>query len=658
MNMSLRSTLTSLAVMACFIHTASAQDVRSPNGRISVMITNDSDRLVYRVTRDDKPIMAASRLGMLLAGDVDNQKLQIVKSEAHSVNESWAPVIGKRTLVHNQFNELDLTVEVEGKTPRQMNVVFRVYDEGVAFRYVIGPGDKTPQKVTICGDLSAINLPDPASQAWSYRPERRPMGPEILSQINGTRLYPLVLKNTESLWLAVAEAALHDFDYFNLSFSEGYPIARFQIDPCEVVTPFETPWRVIMISESPNAFVDSDLLVNLSPPPQGDFSWVKPGLSLWDWRAWGDQTKDGFTYGLNIESWKRFINFAAEQDIPYLLLDANWYGPEHSTLSDPFKGGKAAQVKQALEYGNEKGVGLILYLNDKASVNFNIEEIAKAYSDWGAVGIKYGFMKGHHQAKVRKTERIVRACAENKLLVNFHDGPIPPTGHERTWPNWNTREFVHAQSDAKRAHSPGDFVHMAYLNTIAGPIDGNHGMFDHENSVSQRPRIFAEIDSTIVAEAARTLILYSGLTVIPDSPDSYREHPELFKFIAAQKQPWKQSRTLAGEFGKWIMTMRQASDDTYLVATATDESSRTVKILLDFLEPGKRYSATILQDTRDADYKTNRSSYSSEQRNVTNKDSIDAFLAPGGGHCVIIKAKQQPAQPSGRDNAMSLAPHP
>jgi alpha-glucosidase len=577
---------------------------------------------------------------MHFENDGSGSALVIEDSRSRSVDEYWTSVVGKRSRIHNRFNELSLDTVCDDGSQR-MGIVFRAFNEGVAFRYVLGAGDSEPRRVTVVQDLSELNFIQKDARVWSYQKEQRPRGPERVSTFSGRRQYPVVVQGGGAHWLAIAEAALHDFDAFDLAFTEGESKARFTIDPCHVSTPFKTPWRVIMIAESPGALVDSDLLVNLSPSPEGDFSWVRPGVALWDWRAWGHQAKDGFTYDLNIESWKRFIDFAAAKEIPYLLLDANWYGPEHSTLSDPFQGGKAAQVKQALDYGKEKGVGLILYLNDQASVNFSIEEIAKAYAEWGAVGIKYGFMKGKGQEKVRKTERIVEACAKNKLLVNFHDGPIPPTGHERTWPNWNTREYVHAQSDAKRAHSPGDFVHMAYLNTIAGPIDGNHGLFDHEHSLEQRPRIFQQVDSTIVAEAARTLILYSGLTVIPDSPDAYQEHPELFEFIAAQKQPWQQSRTLAGEFGQWITTMRQAQDGAYLVATATDESARTVELPLDFLEPDTTYEMTVFQDAGDAHYQTNRSAYTVGHREVTAGDTVEAQLAPGGGHCLMIKPSSE-----------------
>lgn len=351
---------------------------------------------------------------------------------------------------------------------------------------------------------------------------------------------------------------------------------------------------------------------------------------------WGYVAPDGFTYEMGFESWKRMIDFASEKEIPYLLLDANWYGPEHSDLSNPFQGGLAKQVRKALDYGKQRKVGLILYLNDAASRNFQIEEIVEAYARWGAVGIKYGFMKGSGQEKVIKTERVVKACAKHKLFVNFHDGPIPPTGHERTWPHWNTREYIHAQTDAHRTHLPGDFVHMAYVQALTGPVDGNHGLFDYESPGPERPPQFGGLYSTIVAEIARTLILYSGITVIPDAPEAYQAHPELFSFLAAQKQPWQQSCTLQGEFGKWITTMRQAANGHFLVATATDQNSRVVKIAMDFLPAGD-FEATLFSDAKDAHYKTNRVAYQIRKQKVSSADVITAVLAPGGGHAILTR---------------------
>ncbi len=620
-----------------------SESVQSPDGQIRVEVGLDQGQPWYQVSRAGRSIIKRSGLGLTVTTDEatpQNKTPQwtLTQTESRDFDQTWQPVVGKRETVRNHYRELSISLQCEAAHPQTRLIQFRVYDEGVAFRYDVPADADGPTSVRFADDQSQVALTGD-HQVWSYRHERRPFGPEPVSKIQGARGYPVVMQSDAGYWLAITEANLTGMDFFDVRFPGDSQTLEIHIDSSAVTLPFRTPWRVIMISDNPSDFVNSDMLVNLSPPPQGDFSWVQPGLSLWDWRVWGYKTKDGFTYEMGFESWKRLIDFAAEKDIPYLLLDANWYGPEHSNLSDPFKGGMAAQVKQALDYGKANDVGLILYLNDAASKNFVIEDIVEAYGRWGAVGIKYGFMKGAHQEKVLKTERIVKACAANKLFVNFHDGPIPPTGHERPWPHWNTREYVHAQTDAHRTHLPGDFVHMAYVNTITGPIDGNHGLFDYETPGPERPPQFGGLYSTIVAECARTLILYSGLTVLPDAPEAYRAHPKLFDFIASQKQPWKQSRILGGEFGKWISIMRQATDGTWLVATATDEDGRTVTIPLDFLPEGD-YQAILYSDAKDAHYKTNRVAYDITTQKVNAKTTIQAVLAPGGGHAMQIKPIQ------------------
>ena len=613
--------------------------VASPNKKVGVRFKVTPQDFYYTLFWDKHPITKPSSIKIKLKTDSiyppDWGLTDVKRKTVHTV---WTPIVGKRSSVTNSYNEISFLFSRPSSIIKEKKIVFRVYDEGIAFRHIMGPNEK--KQITLVEEASYFTFID-GLNIWNYDGEKRPQGPESLLSIKGTRRYPIVMKcEDDYYWLAITEAALSDVGPMQLEFSKNsYGYIATKIPESTVTTPSYLPWRVIMVSKNPADFIDSDMLVNLSPPPKGDFSWVKPGVSFWDWRAWGYKAKDGFTYDLEINSWKRFIDFAAETKIPYLLLDANWYGDEHSNLSDPFKGGKAAQVRKALDYAKTKNVGLILYLNDKASVNFSVEEIIKAYASWGAAGIKYGFMRGKGQEKVRKTERIVKACAENHLLVDFHDGPIPPTGHERTWPNWITREYLHAQSDAKYAHTPSDFVLMAYLNTIAGPLDGNHGLFAHKNA-TDRPRIFQEVPSTIVAEAARTLILYSGLTVIPDAADAYREHLDLFGFISAQKQPWKQSKTIGGKFGKWILTMRQARDNTYLIAAANDHSERIIKIPFTFLKKGVRYNAQIFTDAEDATLEKNRDKYLVKEKLISSEDTLAIRLSAGGGCCIILRERK------------------
>jgi alpha-glucosidase len=321
------------------------------------------------------------------------------------------------------------------------------------------------------------------------------------------------------------------------------------------------------------------------------------------------------------------------------VLDANWYGPEFSKESDPLKGGKAMDVQNIIKYGKQKGVGVWLYLNDVGGKKFPIEKTLEQYGQWGASGVKYGFMAGNPEEKNIRTRMITELCAKNKLLVNFHDLPVHPYGQMRTWPNAVTREYCKAQLDGKEIFYPKTFVTSVFVNTIAGPVDMNNGMFDLRQGRTTRKDNNMEVPSTVVAEAARTLITFSGATIIPDIPEYYQKYPELLGFLSAQKMPWKESKTLAGEIGEYIVTMRQASDGVYLIGAATNEKERTLKIPMSFLPQGI-FKAEIIEDGDTAHYLTNRESYKVMQKNITRKDTFNVKLAPGGGACIKLVMKK------------------
>lgn len=329
------------------------------------------------------------------------------------------------------------------------------------------------------------------------------------------------------------------------------------------------------------------------------------------------------------------VDFAAENSIPQLVLDADWYGPEHERQSDPLKGGKVTEVKRIIAYGKEKGVGIWLYLNDVAGRHFPLEDTLKQYSAWGAVGIKYGFMVGNPTERNARTRLITERAAAHKLMVNFHDGPVHPCGQMRTFPNAVTREYCHSQLDAHRVYQPKTFVTSVFVNMLAGPLDMCNGLAD----LTQAKRVDepSPVPSTLAGEGARTLIVFSGSTVIPDIPENYRKHPEILEFIAAQKMPWRESRTLSGVIGEHIVMARQAADGTWLVGAATNEDPRDLDVPLDFLGPGT-FDALVIQDGPKSDYRTHVESYRAETRKITAADRITLKLAPGGGACILLRA--------------------
>jgi alpha-glucosidase len=328
------------------------------------------------------------------------------------------------------------------------------------------------------------------------------------------------------------------------------------------------------------------------------------------------------------------VDFAAENKIGYLVLDADWYGPEFGKDSDPTKGGKVEQVREIIAYGKTKGVGVWLYLNDVGGRRYPLEQTLKQYGEWGAAGIKYGFMQGSAAEKNIRTRRITELCAANRMLCDFHDGPVHPYGQMRTFPNAVTREFNHAQLDGHRVFEPKTFVTSVFVNMLAGPLDMNNGLAD----LTQAGRVDCAkpVPSTLAGEAARTLIVFSGATIIPDIPENYRKHPELLALIAAEKMPWRESRTLSGEIGQHIVMARQAADGAWLVGAATNEDARELDVPLSFLGTGK-HEALVIQDGAGSDYRTHQENYQAEKRSVTAADSIHLKLAPGGGACILIK---------------------
>ena len=207
----------------------------------------------------------------------------------------------------------------------------------------------------------------------------------------------------------------------------------------------------------------------------------------------------------------------------------------------------------------------------------------------------------------------------------------------RTWPNAVTREFCHAQLDAHRVFEPKTFVTTVFVNMLAGPLDMNNGMFDLRQGKTTRVDENQPVPSTVVSEAARTLITFSGATILPDIPEMYRKYPELLDFISAEKMPWKESKTLLGEIGKYIVMIRETEDD-YLIAAVTNEESRTLSIPLTFLPEGS-YKAQLIQDGDDAHYLTNRESYQVEEKQIQSGEEVSVHLAAGGGACIRIQKR-------------------
>ena len=628
-----------LLTLICFtIHSLSAQEsktVQSPDGNLSITIQPTKDgALTYSFNAFKQPAILNSPMGYSDgSGSVPSAGWMMESTKPRSVDSVWKPVWGKRAVVPDQYNELTFNlIGPDASKLQHLRLEVRAYNDGVAFRYSVPAEEKNSFAATT--ESTAYQFAGDYT-AWFYNGENANIGPVKLTESDGKRLPVMTIKASDNLYMALHEANLATGDPLVLQSTKGSTTMSVISKPGTLAAGFQSAWRVILCGKTPGTLVDSHLIELLNPDPTGDFSWVKPGVAVWDWRIDGAQI-NGFTYGMNYPSWVRMVDFAAENNIRHLVLDANWYGPEHDSKSDPLKGDKVNDVKKLLQYGREKGIGIWLYLNDVGGRKFPIEQTLKQYGDWGAAGIKYGFMRGNPAEKNAWTRKITELCAQNHLLCDFHDGPVHPYGQMRTFPNALTREYCHAQLDGHHVFVPKTFVTTVFVNMLSGPIDMNNGMFDLRQGHTTRVDESLPVPSTLVSEAARTLIVFSGATIIPDIPEYYRKYPDLLKFIALQKMPWKESKTLSGEIGEYIVEARQAADGVWLVGAATNESPRELDIPLSFLKRGK-YEVTIVQDGDNAHYLTNREVLKSETKTMKPSETVRVKLAAGGGACLIIK---------------------
>lgn len=558
------------------------------------------------------------------------QNISIVEKKTSTFKENWQTVNGKNKSVLNEYNLYDFLMKNE--SGKEFNLEIRLYDAGFAYRFVF------PQGLEKINETSSIQFSNDYT-FWAYNGENHNVGPVKLSEFGEkTVRNPVVFKTKNEKYFAIHEAAIFEHAPFVLTNSSNL---SFKLEQ-EIIAEGEatkTSWRAFILGDYPGDLIESNLLVNLNDPCKiEDPSWIKPGRAMWDWRVWGYTASDGFQYGLNTVSHKRFIDFASKNNIQYLLIDADWYGPEFSDNSDPTQARKGVNIEECMDYAKGKGVGVILYLNDVGANKFGLERILKQFSEWGAAGVKYGFMQGTPKEKVLNTRRIVELCAKYKLMVDFHDNPIAPSGDRRTWPNLITKEFGHSQADAKKSYFPETAVTMTFVNMLAGPVDMCNGWFAlNTASGNGRQKVFEKIPGTVAAEVAKLIVVYGGCFVLPDAPEEYLKKDDLFDCIRNMPAHFDSYKVLDGEIGKFISVVRSSGDE-WFVGSLTNREGRELTIHFNFLEADKKYVATFYEDTPQTHFLNNKEAYQIQKNILVDKNSkINIKLAPGGGNSIWIR---------------------
>ena len=681
-----------ICVLTANLHAALSDGelLKSPNGKITVKLQEKNAQLQYSVALNDKAIIKPSLLGLKANSDA---KLSLGDIKRSSGDKTWKPVWGIHSQINDKYNEL--AVKVNGESAQ--TIKFRVYDDGIAFRYELPQGQafSNPNYVY---EASEVNLISQSPKAWfplsvvlvsdttdldnwkekgssdtatkgNSSKKKKGKGKKKKPQDTGgdpnknsrydfkpERIRtPFTVKLADSAYISVHEAAVVESDMarvkltgHNLRYLSNIKGSGGQV----------TPWRTVTIGDRPGALIESTLIYNLNKPSTvKDTSWIKPGVTMWDWRVHGAKTKDGFVYGINTQSYLRYIDFASEAGVDYLLIDAEWYGPEHSKKSDPKTAIRAVDIEKVCSYGKKKGVGIWLYINTEALKHFDMDATFAQYKKWGVVGIKQGFLAGPDRKNVEFDLKVVKKCAEHKLMYTRHETP-KPTGYDRTYPNVMGYEFVNSMLDgpARPSATPSRVISGLFVFGLTGPVDRSCGLFDLDTYIA-RDKCHRQIPSTVVSQTAQCLIYPSGLLTLPDMPEAYQRKADLFEFISELPMNWDETKVLSSEITKHITLARRAGNN-WFVGSLADEDGHKAQVKLDFLKEGVTYKLTLYEDAPNAHYeyvgpmnkklaqaqktklkptKTRRELYQVKKLTVKKGDTIPVVMAPGGGHCMWLR---------------------
>jgi alpha-glucosidase len=630
---------------------AAEQVVASPGGKTEIRISDETGQANFTLKFKGETLVTPSPLGLVLdKGGQLSRNLKIVGAQSRTVDQTYDLVVGKARTVRDHFTETTIEFLETGGLQRRLKVVARAYDDGVAFRYVL-PDQPTLAGVAVRGEETrfdfanddrcwALNLGrfgtshegeyDPI-QAWSFR---------------ASALYELpVVCQTQKSAFAIAEADLKDWAGLSLTGrGDGGLGLQAQLsprldDPSKAVTTrigtdAVSPWRVVMMGDTPGDLVSSNLMTSLNPPTAlTDTSWIKPGKAAWDW--WNGSKVDGVPEsGMNDATMKRFIDFAAANRLEYMLIDDGWYvgsgqAPKVLPGTDVTRPIPAINLADLVAYGRAKGVGIMVWVHWKA-LDAQMDEALAAYEALGIKGIKVDFMDRDDQQIVDYYHRLLTKAGQHHLMVDLH-GAYAPRGLIRTYPHYMTQEGVMGAEYNKwsRRVTATHNVTLPFTRMLVGPMDYTPGGFRNVRPADFKDQFLLPTVQTTRGQALAMYVVYDNpLTMVSDSPVTYAASPAGLDFISAAPTSWDETRVLSGEIGQSIVIARRKGADWW-VGAMTNESGRTVKIPLAFLGAGT-FQADIREDGAEP------TALKTRGQAVTAKQTLSLTLAPSGGGVVHL----------------------
>lgn len=620
--------------------------VKSPDGRIVVDVSV-GEKTLYSVRYDSAQVLAPSPLSMRLAdGRVIGDFMRVKKAKVFSVNQEHRPVVRQKSeVIRDHYNELVLSAS-------DYRVSFRVYDDGMAYRFSTDfPADVTVMSEEVCFTFPAdfeMLFPEESSMNSA---QQRLYKKLKLSDTDTGRFCstPLIVTTDKGVRLFISESDLEsypgmflkgigenrlagDFAYYPLEEQENDDRASFATKRADymakTVGKRDYPWRLMMIADRDGKLIESNLVYNLAKPSEGDFSWVKPGKASWDW--WNALNLYGvdFKAGVNTQTYKYYVDFAAKYGLEYIILDDGW-----SDFNDVTKVVDGLDMKALTAYAADKGVGVILWV---AWLPFErrMDEAFALYSQWGIKGLKVDFMDRDDQRMVDFYYRVARKAADRKIAVDFH-GSYKPTGWIRTFPHVLSSEGVAGLEQCKWSEvtQPEHNVNLPFIRMVAGPMDYTPGGMVNMHSKEFKP--FFNTPATIGTrchQLAMYVVYESPIQMLADSPSNYYREPECMEFLSAVPSVWDETRVIDGKIGDFVVIARR-SGAVWYIGAMTDENDRELEVVLDFIDGEK--SCVSWADGLNVKMRAN--DFVRKVQQVKKGDKITLKLNGGGGYVAIVK---------------------
>lgn len=636
------------------------KEVASPSGRNKLKFVLKNGAIFYEVRRDEKPLIGLSKLGFELCGEAPlGENLKLVraryKKHAEAIELPW----GEDRFIPNNYNEAIFYLAESTLDRRIFTLKFRVFDSAIAFRYEIPPQPKF-QRLSVADELTEFNV-DLNSTAWkipAYEPDRYEYNYEKSSIFDFEKPVhtPLTMKTPIGYYLSIHEAALYNYGSMTIELKNHK--LKSNITPLSDGTkahlnlPFETPWRLVMIADSAIELTTNRAMFALNDPPRGDFSWVETLKFIGIWWAMyvGEWTwAPGEKHGATTEHAKAYIDAAVRLGVSGLLIEGwndGWEGDwlENGINNNFTKSTPDFNLAEVASYARSNHVELVGHHETVGFVDNYEKQLESAYNYYAANGVHYiktgyagsmmvinGRKEYHHsQLGVNHYQKTLELAARKKICLDIHE-PIKGTGIERTFPNLLSREGARGQEYEGGAISPSHACYLPYTRLLSGGMDYTNGILDITNSVKR-------LSTTLTRQLAYFVTIYSGMAMAADRPFIYEERfKDVFEFIKNVPTNFERTIPLAGEIGEYYVVARLSRDQkTWFIAGVTNELARRVHLDLNFL-PNTAYSATIYTDSPDAHFRDNPYGHEINQRRVNPQDSIDIYMAPGGGFAIELR---------------------